>query len=50
MDAQTPATVTHLRRPPHVVPRSGHIISRANIDERALKVLYRLKSAGYGAR
>jgi poly(A) polymerase len=49
MDPQTSATVTHLRRPPRVIPRSGHIISRANIDERVLKVLYRLKSAGYGA-
>ena len=49
MDPQTSATVTHLRRSPRVIPRSGHIISRANIDERVLKVLYRLKSAGYGA-
>jgi poly(A) polymerase len=34
---------------PHIILRSEHIISRANIDERALKVLYRLKNAGYKA-
>ncbi len=33
----------------HIVPRSQHSISRANISEHALKVLYRLKSAGYQA-
>ncbi|MFH0340967.1 MAG: polynucleotide adenylyltransferase PcnB, partial [Chromatiales bacterium] len=34
---------------PRIIPRSGHIISRANIDERALKVLYRLNNAGFQA-
>ena len=34
---------------PRIILRSEHIISRANIDERALKVLYRLKNAGYKA-
>jgi poly(A) polymerase len=34
---------------PLVVPRSDHIISRANISENALKVLYRLKQGGYQA-
>ncbi len=34
---------------PLVVPRSEHRISRANISENALKVLYRLKNAGYQA-
>jgi len=32
-----------------VVPRSEHPISRANISENALKVLYRLKDGGYQA-
>ena len=34
---------------PLIVPRSEHNISRANISENALKVLYRLKQAGYQA-
>ncbi|MEA3277990.1 MAG: polynucleotide adenylyltransferase PcnB [Pseudomonadota bacterium] len=34
---------------PLVVPRSEHSISRANISENALKVLYRLKQGGYQA-
>ena len=34
---------------PLVVPRSEHLISRANISENALKVLYRLKEGGYQA-
>lgn len=34
---------------PTIVPRSEHTISRADISEGALKVLYRLKSAGYEA-
>jgi poly(A) polymerase len=34
---------------PHVIPRPEHIITRANINEAALKVLYRLKAAGYQA-
>jgi poly(A) polymerase len=33
--------------PPLVVPRSEHSISRAGISSNALKVLYRLKEAGY---
>jgi poly(A) polymerase len=32
---------------PTVVPRDGHPISRSNISPNALKVLYRLKDAGY---
>ena len=32
-----------------IIPRSDHGISRANISENALKVLYRLKNAGYEA-
>jgi poly(A) polymerase len=34
---------------PSVIPRPQHTISRANISEAALKVLYRLKGAGYQA-
>lgn len=34
---------------PVIVPRSGHSISRKNISPSALKVLYRLKDAGYEA-
>lgn len=34
---------------PLIVPRDGHPISRANISSNALKVLYRLKEAGYQA-
>jgi len=37
------------RDSPLVVPRSEHVISRANISENALKVLYRLKQGGYQA-
>ncbi|MES9856788.1 MAG: polynucleotide adenylyltransferase PcnB [Sedimenticola sp.] len=34
---------------PRVIPRSQHNVSRSNISENAVKVLYRLKSAGYQA-
>ena len=34
---------------PLIVPRDEHPISRANISSQALKVLYRLKEAGYQA-
>ncbi|HET8700531.1 MAG TPA: polynucleotide adenylyltransferase PcnB [Nitrococcus sp.] len=34
---------------PVIIPRSEHGISRANISRNALKVLYRLKNAGYAA-
>jgi poly(A) polymerase len=34
---------------PIIIPRSEHVISRVNIGESALKVLYRLKKAGFGA-
>jgi len=35
--------------PPRIRPRSEHPISRSQIDPDALKVLYRLKTAGYKA-
>lgn len=34
---------------PEIIPRSEHAVSRADISEHALKVLYRLKKAGYAA-
>ncbi len=34
---------------PTIIPRSEHSVSRDNIDDRALKVLYRLHKAGYRA-
>ncbi|HEY9148121.1 MAG TPA: polynucleotide adenylyltransferase PcnB [Gammaproteobacteria bacterium] len=34
---------------PLIIPRSEHGVSRANISENALKVLYRLSKAGYEA-
>jgi poly(A) polymerase len=34
---------------PRIIPRSSHPISRNNIDREALKVLYRLRDAGYVA-
>ena len=34
---------------PLIIPRSEHPISRENIDREALKVLYRLRDAGYSA-
>jgi len=34
---------------PRIVPRPEHNISRANISENALKVLYRLRQSGYQA-
>ena len=43
------AVVTQLVRKPQIIPSSEHGICRADISENALKVLYRLKNAGYGA-
>jgi poly(A) polymerase len=34
---------------PRIIPRQNHPISRKNIDREALKVLYRLRDAGYVA-
>ncbi len=34
---------------PHIIPRADHPISRKDIDREALKVLYRLRDAGYVA-
>ena len=40
---------TTINTQPRTIPRSEHAISRANISSNALKVLYRLKGAGYDA-
>ena len=42
-------TAPQSRPAPVIVTRSDHNISRANISPNALKVLYRLRSAGFGA-
>lgn len=50
MDLPKPtAVVTKIVRKPLIVPRTEHGVSRSNISENALKVLYRLKNAGYQA-
>lgn len=41
--------VTHSKIQPIIIPRAEHSISRDNINRNALKVLYRLNGAGYGA-
>jgi poly(A) polymerase len=43
------ANVIRLRPEPKIIPRAEHNISRVAISENALKVLYRLKNAGYKA-
>ena len=35
--------------PPLIVPREAHTLSRRDVDPEALKVLYRLKDAGFTA-
>ncbi|MDE2196687.1 MAG: polynucleotide adenylyltransferase PcnB [Gammaproteobacteria bacterium] len=42
MSTQEPSAIS-----PAIIPRADHNISRAHISENALKVLYRLKNAGY---
>jgi poly(A) polymerase len=44
VSSQEPAVIQ-----PFILPRAQHGISRANISENALKVLYRLTNAGYEA-
>ncbi len=41
--------VIPLNPKPTIIPRDQHTVSRASISENALKVLYRLKNAGYKA-
>jgi poly(A) polymerase len=42
-------SVSYLRPRPRIIPRDRHIISRAAISANALKVMYRLRNAGYQA-
>lgn len=46
-----PLTIELTDKPgsPRIIPRPEHIITRANINEAALKVLYRLRAAGFQA-
>lgn len=46
-DPGTASTPVDNTRPPRIIPRSKHPISRKNIDREALKVLYRLRDAGH---
>jgi poly(A) polymerase len=41
--------VSRMRVPPRIIPRSEHHISRGDISDNALKVLYRLSNAGFKA-
>ncbi len=41
--------VSYLQPQPRIIPREEHNISTKNISDGALKVLYRLKNAGYGS-
>jgi len=50
MDSPKPtAVITNIVRKPQIIPRSEHGVSRSEISENALKVLYRLRNAGYHA-
>lgn len=44
-----PENLAFIKPAPRIIPREEHIISRANISESALKVLYRLSNAGFQA-
>src|SRR5210317_108107 len=46
-DPGTASTPVDNTRPPRIIPRSKHPISRKNIDREALKVLYRLRDTGH---
>lgn len=48
LDAK-PENLAFIKPAPRIIPREEHIISRANISESALKVLYRLSNAGFQA-
>ncbi|PXF64576.1 polynucleotide adenylyltransferase PcnB [Kangiella spongicola] len=38
-----------MKQPDHIIPRDQHTVSRKDISDSALKVLYRLNKAGYDA-
>lgn len=46
-ETQSTATVSRLNVKPRIISRADHSISRADISDNALKVLYRLKNAGF---
>ena len=48
-EAQNDHKIIPFPAKPQIISRSEHNISRSNISEQALKVLYRLKQAGYKA-
>jgi len=48
-DLEKSKNIRRLKITPTVIPRSQHIISRTQINDNALKVLYRLKNAKYKA-
>ncbi|WP_312857161.1 polynucleotide adenylyltransferase PcnB [Acerihabitans arboris] len=49
LNRETAVTAPEDRRPLTIIPRDQHAISRKEISENALKVLYRLNKAGYEA-
>ncbi len=49
MNTASSGNVTRLNVQPRIIPRAEHTISRAEISDNALKVLYRLMNAGYKA-
>ena len=49
IDPEKYKKISRLKITPTVIPRSQHIISRMQISDSALKVLYRLKNAKYKA-
>ena len=46
---QSPASTEAVPRLARVIPRDGHPISRSKISPEALRVLYRLREAGFEA-
>src|SRR3990170_5505696 len=49
LKTESAGNIIRLRPEPTIIPRAEHNISRTAISENALKVLYRLKNAGYKA-
>lgn len=49
MKSETTSNIVKLNLNPDIIPREQHNISRADISDNALKVLYRLKNAGFKA-
>ena len=49
MSPEQQEKISYLKPAPRIIPRGEHVISRDAISDNALKVLYRLKNAGYEA-